>query len=83
VPGDITHVIINSGTPNPCAINGAGATAASVQLKGGATISIGAGFQLQIKAACNPLPAGSQSQLSPIYQKSTLTNERSPGDLKR
>lgn len=58
VPGDSTHVIINSGTPNACSVSAGGARAASLQLKTGATINIAAGFQLQIKAACTGVPAG-------------------------
>ncbi len=57
VPGDSTHVIIPSGTPNNPVVSGADGTAASVQLKGGAAITIATGRKVTLKASCSSLPA--------------------------
>jgi len=57
VPTNVTHVIVNSGTPNPCVLSGANATVASVRLNGGASISIQPGFNLVVMGTCNNLPA--------------------------
>jgi hypothetical protein len=57
VPTNVTHVIVNSGTPNPCVLGGANATVASVRLNGGASIAVQTGFNLVVMGTCNNLPA--------------------------
>ncbi len=56
VPGLLTHVIINSGTPNNCIISTANATAASVQLRNGATLSASNGMTIAVTGNCAVLP---------------------------
>jgi hypothetical protein len=56
IPTEKTHVIINTGTPNTCAINNTLAKAASVQLKNGATILVANNNDLTIYAKCSLLP---------------------------
>jgi hypothetical protein len=56
VPTSLTHVIINSGTPNNCVISTANATAASVQLRNGATLSTSNGMTISVVGNCAVLP---------------------------
>ena len=56
VPTEKSHVIITSGKPNPCVLNGSDANVASIQMRNGATITVGAGRKINITAKCNPLP---------------------------
>jgi hypothetical protein len=56
VPTSLTHVIINSGTPNNCVISTANATAASVQLRNGATLSTSNGMTITVTGNCAVLP---------------------------
>lgn len=57
IPTSITHVIVNSGTPNPCVIGAPNATAASIRLTGGATIQVQPGFQLTVVGTCTVFPS--------------------------
>jgi Beta-propeller repeat len=56
VPTSLTHVIINSGTPNNCVISTANATAASVQLRNGAVLSTSNGMTITVTGNCAVLP---------------------------
>jgi hypothetical protein len=56
VPMALTHVIINSGTPHPCTIGSANATAASLQLRNGATLNMANGMTIAIMGNCATLP---------------------------
>ncbi|HMP92953.1 MAG TPA: hypothetical protein PKD90_08795, partial [Phnomibacter sp.] len=56
IPTVKTHVIINSGTPNPCVLSGTDGNAASIQLRNGATITVGAGRKITVSASCSTLP---------------------------
>lgn len=56
VPNALTHVIINSGTPNNCVISTANALAASVQLRNGAILSMNNGMTITIAGNCAVLP---------------------------
>jgi Beta-propeller repeat len=56
VPNALTHVIINSGTPNNCVIGSANAIAASVQLRNGAVLNTANGMTITIAGNCAVLP---------------------------
>ena len=56
VPGEKTHVIIPSGTPNGCVINGGTANAASIQVATTAVFNAINNGVLMILANCDPLP---------------------------
>ncbi len=56
VPTEKSHVIITAGKPNACVLNGNDANVASIQLRNGANITVGAGRKINITAGCNPLP---------------------------
>ncbi|MBL0357458.1 MAG: hypothetical protein IPP72_11495 [Chitinophagaceae bacterium] len=58
VPTEITHVIIQGGTPNPCVISNADAKAASVQGKIAGNFSIINNKNLLISGHCVSLPTG-------------------------
>jgi hypothetical protein len=58
VPNALTHVIVNSGTPNNCVISTANAIAASVQLRNGAVLTMGNGMTITIAGNCAVLPPG-------------------------
>lgn len=56
VPTDKTHVLIKGGTPFPCVISAAAATAASVQVKDGGTYSVINNQKITITSKCTSLP---------------------------
>lgn len=56
VPNALTHVIINSGSPNNCTIGTANAIAASVQLRNGAVLNMANGMTITIAGNCAVLP---------------------------
>ena len=56
IPTAITHVIVPSGTPNPCIISTANAAAASVQVKAAGIFNIINNQKLLIAGSCNALP---------------------------
>jgi Beta-propeller repeat len=56
VPTPITHVIINSSTPNGCSISTANGTAASMQLRNGAVLNMSNGMTVVITGSCAALP---------------------------
>lgn len=56
VPTEKSHVIITAGKPNACVLNGNDVNVASIQLRNGANITVGAGRKVNIMARCNPLP---------------------------
>lgn len=58
VPNALTHVIINNGTPNNCAISTANAIAASMQLRNGAVLNMANGMTITIAGNCTMLPPG-------------------------
>lgn len=58
VPNALTHVIINSGTPNNCTISSTNAIAASVQLRNGAALNMTNGMTITIAGSCAVLPPG-------------------------
>jgi hypothetical protein len=56
VPTEKSHVIITAGKPNACVLNSSDVNVASIQLRNGAAITVGAGRKINITARCNPLP---------------------------
>lgn len=56
VPTEKSHVIVTAGKPNACVLNGSDGQAASMQLRNGASVTVGAGRKITISAKCNPLP---------------------------
>lgn len=58
VPGDSTHVIVTGSTPYPCLVNSANASAASVQVRNNAQLTVNPSFLLLILGTCGNLPAG-------------------------
>lgn len=56
VPGEVTHVIVSGGTPNPCFVNTANAVAASIQARNGAIIQTTTGKNIMVNGKCVTLP---------------------------
>jgi hypothetical protein len=57
VPDEKAHVIVNSLTTNVCTISDRDGIAASIQMKGGATVRISNNRKLTVLANCKPLPS--------------------------
>jgi hypothetical protein len=58
VPTAITHVIINTGTPNSCVLSFSDAAVASLQLRNGASLTMANGTQITVLGNCAVLPPG-------------------------
>ncbi|RYZ30649.1 MAG: hypothetical protein EOO10_02080 [Chitinophagaceae bacterium] len=56
VPTNNTHVIVSTGTPNVCTISNADASAASVQIRNGATVNVINNRRLNVGGKCLNLP---------------------------
>jgi hypothetical protein len=56
VPTSVTHVIVPAGTPNPCVVNTANATAASIQVRNGGTVQTNNNNAVMINGNCLVLP---------------------------
>ncbi|MEO7308960.1 MAG: hypothetical protein ABIX01_01070 [Chitinophagaceae bacterium] len=57
VPGDVTHVIIAAGTPNNCVLSNSNGSAASIQMRPGASMQTLNNRQVVVKGKCATLPS--------------------------
>lgn len=56
VPGAVTHVVINSVTPNFCELSQEDVNISSIQIKAGGVLNITNNRAIHITASCSPLP---------------------------
>ncbi len=56
VPGELTHVIVPGGTPNPCYIYTTDAVAASIQVRNGGVVRAISNQALKVNGKCLTLP---------------------------
>jgi hypothetical protein len=56
VPGAVTHVIIDSVTPNICELSQSDVNVSSVQVKAGGVLNVINSHVINVTATCSPLP---------------------------